>query len=70
VIAAGPLASPTLCRYLTARRISIDIARKYCKKVDFELNDKKYTAIRFKKKDQGDLNLEIHFLKAVARRYV
>jgi DNA primase len=32
VIAASTLASPTLCRYLTARRISIDIAKKYCKK--------------------------------------
>ena len=53
VIAAKPLANPILCRYLDDRKIPIDIAKKYCREVDFELYTKKYYAIGFENKSGG-----------------
>lgn len=53
VIAAKPLANQILCRYLDIRKIPIEIAKKYCKEVDFELYHKKYFAIGFENKSGG-----------------
>ncbi len=53
VIAAKPLANQILCRYLDIRKIPIEIAKKYCKEVDFELHNKKYFAIGFENKSGG-----------------
>ncbi|MEJ7737147.1 MAG: toprim domain-containing protein [Chitinophagaceae bacterium] len=53
VIAAKPLTNPALCRYLTTRKIPVEIAIKYCKEVDFELFDKRYFAIGFENKSGG-----------------
>jgi len=53
VIAAKPLTSPTLCRYLTDRKIPVDITKMYCKEVDFEINNKRYTTIGFENRSGG-----------------
>ncbi len=53
VIAARPLKNPSLCRYLDDRKIPFEIAKKYCKEVDFELNGKQYFAIGFENKSAG-----------------
>lgn len=53
VIAAKPLTNPTLCRYLQDRKIPVEIAKKYCKEVDFELYDKRYLAIGFENRSGG-----------------
>lgn len=53
VIAAKPLTNPALCRYLTARKIPVEIAKRYCKEVDFELYNKKHFAIKFENKSGG-----------------
>jgi DNA primase len=53
VIAAKPLTSPALCRYLDDRKIPLEIAYKYCKQVDFELHGKQYFAIGFENKSGG-----------------
>lgn len=53
VIAARPLTNPALCHYQNARKIPINTAKKYCKEVDFELYNKKYSAIGFENKSGG-----------------
>lgn len=53
VIAAKPLTHPALCRYLSERKIPVEIAEKYCKDVDFELHYKRYFAIRSENKSGG-----------------
>jgi hypothetical protein len=53
VIAAKPIARPALCRYLMERKIPLEISKKYCKEVDFELYDKRYYAIGFENRSGG-----------------
>jgi hypothetical protein len=53
VIAAKPLTHPSLCRYLDDRKIPLDVAKKYCQEVEFELNGKRYFAIEFENKSGG-----------------
>jgi hypothetical protein len=53
VIAAKPLTHPSLCRYLDDRKIPLEVAKKYCKEVEFELYDKKYFAIGFENRSGG-----------------
>ncbi len=53
MIAAKPITHPALCRYLDARKIPLEIAKKYCKEVDFELYNKKYFAIGFENNSGG-----------------
>jgi hypothetical protein len=53
VIAAKPLAHPSLCSYLDDRKIPLEIAKKYCREVEFELYDKKYFAMGFQNKSGG-----------------
>jgi hypothetical protein len=53
VIAAKPLTHPSLCRYLDDRKIPLEIATKYCREVEFELNSKRYFAIGFENKSGG-----------------
>jgi hypothetical protein len=50
VIAAKPLTHPTLCRYLEDRKMPPQIAKKYCREVEFNLNDKRYFAIGLENK--------------------
>ena len=63
VIAAKPLTHPALCRYLDARKIPLEIAKKYCRQVDFELHNKKYFAIGFENKS-GGFELRNEYFKA------
>jgi hypothetical protein len=53
VIAAKPLTHPSLCRYLNDRKIPLEVAKKYCQEVEFELYDKKYFAIGFENRSGG-----------------
>ena len=47
------LASPMLMVYLKQRRVSFEVARKYCREVCFTLYEKTYTAIGFKNSGGG-----------------
>jgi len=47
VIAAKQLTHPILCRYLSERKIPVEIAEKYCKEVYFDLNGRRNPAIGF-----------------------
>jgi DNA primase len=53
VIAAKPLTHPSLCRYLDDRKIPLELAKRYCQEVEFELYDKQYFAIGFQNKSGG-----------------
>ena len=53
VIAAKPLTNPVLCRYLSERKVPLEIAKKYCKEVHFELNGRQNFAIGFENKSGG-----------------
>lgn len=51
-----PLAAQPLLQYLQKRCIPVDIAKQYCREIDFELYGKKYTAIGFGN-DKGGFEL-------------
>lgn len=51
-----PLASPPLLQYLQKRCIPMEIAKQYCREIDFELYGKKYTSIGFQN-DKGGFEL-------------
>jgi hypothetical protein len=53
VIAAKPLTHPSLCHYVDDRKIPLNIAKKYCREVEFELNGKRYFAVGFENKSGG-----------------
>jgi hypothetical protein len=53
IINAKEISSLTLIRYLHKRRIPVDIARKFCKEIDYELYGKQYYAIGFKNNAGG-----------------
>jgi DNA primase len=53
VIAAKRLTHPLLCRYLDDRKIPLEVAKKYCQEVEFELYTNKYFAIGFENKSGG-----------------
>jgi len=53
VRAAKQLTNPTLCRYLSERKIPFEIAGKYCKEVHFEMYDKRFFAIGFENRSGG-----------------
>jgi hypothetical protein len=45
--------APELAKYLSKRKIPLNIARTFCKEVDFILYNKKYTAVGFKNNSGG-----------------
>jgi hypothetical protein len=49
----SPIRLLSLKNYLHYRRIPLEIANRFCKEVDFNLYDKKYTAIGFKNSAGG-----------------
>lgn len=53
IISAKEISSLVLIRYLHKRRIPVDIARKFCKEIDYELYGKQYYAIGFKNNAGG-----------------
>lgn len=53
IIGERSIISLSLIRYLNQRRISLNVAKRYCREVSFELNNKAYTAIGFKNNEGG-----------------
>ena len=63
VIKEREISSFVLIRYLHKRRIPIDIAKKFCREIDYELYGKNYYAIGFKN-DAGGYELRNEKFKA------
>jgi hypothetical protein len=63
IVGEKTISSLALERYLTQRRISVDLAKEYCKEVTYKLNDKKYYSIGFKN-DAGGYELRNQYFKA------
>lgn len=57
------ISSIALERYLTRRRIPIDLAKEFCKEVIYKINDKQYYSIGFKN-DAGGYELRNQYYKA------
>lgn len=53
VLAVNEISSPDLVYYLRTRGILIDLARQYCKEVDFRIGERKYTAMGFANQSNG-----------------
>ncbi|HVU57731.1 MAG TPA: toprim domain-containing protein [Puia sp.] len=53
ILSATEINSPLLIEYLNTRKISLDIARKYCRQVAFQLYGKQITAIGFPNRSGG-----------------
>lgn len=53
VIAATPITSPALCRYLIDRSITPALAQKYCKEVHYTLDGRHYYAVGFQDNSGG-----------------
>lgn len=53
IISERNLMSLSLLRYVRQRRVSEEVARKYCREITFALHDKTYSAIGFKNNDGG-----------------
>jgi hypothetical protein len=63
VISERTVCSLALERYLTHRRIPIEVAKEYCKEVTYQINGKEYFAIGFKN-DAGGYELRNPYYKA------
>jgi DNA primase len=63
IINEKTISSLALERYLTQRRISIDIAREYCKEITYQINGKDYFGIGFKN-DAGGYELRNQYYKS------
>jgi hypothetical protein len=57
------ISSLALERYLTQRRIPIDIAKEYCKEITYQINGKDYFGIGFKN-DAGGYELRNQYYKS------
>jgi hypothetical protein len=53
VIAVTGISDQTLTQYLHDRAISMELANRYCKQIDFEMNNRKYLAIGFANRSGG-----------------
>lgn len=53
IIAERNLMSLPLLRYVRQRRVSEEVARKYCREITFTLHDKTWSAIGFKNNEGG-----------------
>ncbi len=62
VLSAGSIVSPALISYLEQRKIPLTLARRYCREVQYELNDKKYYAVGFPN-DAGGYELRNVYFK-------
>ncbi|TXJ27608.1 MAG: DNA primase [Chitinophagaceae bacterium] len=47
ILGSRGLSHPALLNYLQSRKISVDIARNFCREIDFQLNQNNYFAIGF-----------------------
>ncbi|MEO7314930.1 MAG: toprim domain-containing protein [Ginsengibacter sp.] len=62
ILKEEPICSFALLRYLKERRISIDIAAKFCREVRYGLNQKEYYGIGFKN-DGGGYEIRTPYFK-------
>jgi len=62
IISESELSKAYLISYLKSRRINIQIAKKYCKEIAFDLNNKTQYAIGFKN-DKGGYELRNKYIK-------
>lgn len=53
IIAERNLVSLSLLRYIRQRRVTEEVAKKYCREIIFSLHDKSYSAIGFKNCEGG-----------------
>lgn len=63
IVSERTISSLALERYLTQRRIPINVAKEYCKEVTYKLNDKEYYSIGFRN-DAGGYELRNQYYKA------
>jgi DNA primase len=63
IVSEKAISSLALERYLTQRRIPIDIARQYCKEITYQINGKQYFGVGFKN-DSGGYELRNQFNKS------
>ena len=62
ILGERPLSSPSLLHYLEKRCIPLEIARRFCREVDFSLYGKQYTTIGFRN-DKGGFELRNEHFK-------
>ena len=53
IIEATELCNPNLIKYLAARAVNLNTAKKYCKEIHYRVGDKKYYAIGFPNNSYG-----------------
>lgn len=63
ILRKGPISSISLCQYLEQRSIPLELARRYCQEVRYELNEKEYVALGFKN-NAGGYELRNPYFKA------
>lgn len=59
----APISNHALVNYLAERRISADVARKYCRQIDYKVGDRSYFALAFKN-DKGGYEIRNPYYKA------
>lgn len=62
ITSISPIHSPALIRYLSERRISLQIAQQFCQQVSYQIGEKKYFGLGFRN-DSGGYELRNHFSK-------
>ena len=62
IVGAKTIQHPALLHYLDSRRIPLNIAREYCKEIDFSMHGKPYFAIGFNN-NLGGFELRNAYLK-------
>jgi len=63
ILRKGPISAISLCHYLQQRSIPLEIARRYCQEVRYELHEKEYVALGFQN-DAGGYELRNPYFKA------
>jgi hypothetical protein len=63
ILRQGPISAISLCHYLQRRSIPLEIARRYCQEVRYQLQEKEYVALGFKN-DAGGYELRNPYFKA------
>ena len=65
IVKTSELNHPVLLNYLKSRHINLELARKYCARVDYELYGRVYFAVGFKSRSGGyELRSSIHKLSS------
>lgn len=62
ITSVSPIQSPALIHYLSERRISLQIAQRFCQQVSYQIGEKKHFGLGFRN-DSGGYELRNHFSK-------